>query len=161
MKRGKGFTLLELVIALAVITIISGGLFIVFRQTPRFALESASLQLQADISYVQRRAIAEGQRFRIVLSRVNNNYVVYSVSPGNIANVELRRVYLQNNVLLQMPCANNPTNLTHMIEFLPRGTVSGSTTTRLVNGRYEQDITIVPNGGRAYIQDIVVTNLRR
>jgi len=150
MKRGKGFTLLELIIALAVIAIVSGGLFIVFRQTPRSALENASLQLQADLRYVQRRAIIEGRRFRLQLNSLNNGYYISFLNPIE----ELRRVYFENGVRIR----GNPRR---RFEFLPRGTPDGATSTTLTLyiGRYEQDLTILLSGGRVYLRPIRATNL--
>ena len=70
--RSGGFTLLELIIALAIIMIAGSGIFLAFRQSNRRALQNASLQLQADLRYIQRRARIEGRNFTIVFEQANN-----------------------------------------------------------------------------------------
>ena len=147
MNPGKvkgGFTLLELIIALAIIVIATSGVFLAFRQPERRALENASRQLQADIRYIQRRAIAEGRQFAIFLEPGENGYRITYYNPR----VEIRAVNFQNNVRLHYP--STPDRL----GFLPRGTPSRSRTIELRTTRYSQRLTIVVSGGRVYIRDI-------
>jgi len=148
MTKRKGFTLLELTIALAIIAIASGGIFLVFRQSPRRDLENASLQLQADIRYAQRRAIIEGRRIEVRINRYH--YVIRYVNPGGVFG-EIRTVYFQNGVHIRQTNTNS-------IGFLPRGTVGGSGTLSLANARYEQNLTITVSGGRVEIKPITVRN---
>jgi len=148
MKRRKGFTLLELVIALMIISIISGGLFLTFRQSPRQHLENASLQLQADIRYAQRRAIIEGRRVDVFISVIGNYYRVRLLDgPSGIEII--RTVHTQNGVHIMQ------SNVERII-YYPRGTPSGVSpgTIELRNGRYRQHLTILPSGGRVRIGDI-------
>ena len=150
-KTRSGFTLLELIIALAVIMIVTGGVFLALRQPERRHLQNASLQLQADIRYVQRRSIAEGRRFGIRLDRGANNYQVATFCYNNNVDEVIRVVNFQNGVRLEYPPRG------HNLIFLPRGTISGAggpVSPRLHTTRYFQRITIVPSGGRAEIQDI-------
>ena len=161
-KTRNGLTLLELIIALSIIMAVTGGLFIAFRQPERQHLENAALQLQADIRYAQRRAIAEGRRFRVEFTRSTNRYRIMALRPDE----ELRVVYFQNGVRLDFP-------ISHHLEFLPtRGTPGdsslnvparyrpegGSVTIRLETRRYFQEISIVPSGGRADIKPIEPIN---
>ena len=145
-KVESGFTLLELVIALAVIMIVIGGVFLAFRQPERRHLQNASLQLQADIRYAQRRSIAEGQRFMIDLAPGSNRYRIMYYRPRE----EIRVVYFQNGVRLHSP------STPRQMWFLPRGTPSHSFTIELRTERYSQSITIVPSGGRVDIKDIII-----
>ena len=148
MKRRKGFTLLELSIVLAVIAIFTGGIFVVFRQSPRSALENASLQLRADMRYAQRRAIIDGQRIDIMLEPAHNRYRVRVVG-GSWE--EIRVVYFQDGVRLR------GTNISgNNVEFLPRGTINGAGRIYLDNGRYSLYLTTLVSSGRVRISDTTV-----
>jgi len=158
-KGGKGFTLLELVIALAVISIVGGGLFLTFRPSPHRDLEIAIYQLQADIRYIQRRAITEGHVFEIEFNMAHNRYRIFSVSPGG---GWLRSVYFQNDV--RITALHSRGSNVHVLGFLPRGTVGGvrgrdhatigPTTIRLSDGRHTMYIAITPTSGRTRIGEI-------
>ena len=125
--------------------IVTSSVFLVLRQPERRHLQNASLQLQADIQYAQRRAIAEGRKFMIEFTRGSNRYrIMYYCSPR----LEIRRIYFQNGVSLYRP------STTFQMWFRPRGTPSHAFTIELHTARYRQDITIVPSGGRADIKEI-------
>ena len=150
MKQIRGFTLLELAIVLAVISIVGGGLFLVFRQSPRRDIENAALQLQADIRYIQRQAIAEGRRYRIELNRGTNSYRILAVSPY-AADIELWSANLKNNVRFSIVNSRNTADSIFNISFLPRGTVAGATTVTLINDYYELQLTVNVGNGRVDI----------
>jgi len=143
-KRRGGFTLLELVIALAVATIISGGVFMTFRQTPQRVLRSAALQMQADIRYAQRRAMIEGRRIQVSFYPTGRMYRIRFYDTLE----ELRRVYLQDGISL----------LTHYLPsnrmtYLPRGTVSDAGSITLSMDGFTQRLTITPASGRVILLD--------
>jgi len=142
----KGFTLLELVIALAVIMIITGGVFLAIRQQDRRALYNAAYQLQADIRYAQRRALIGG---RVLEVRFYPVYDMYRIRYARPYYTEIRRVYFQNGVNLR-------TTNRVFITFQPRGSASGSFTLTLESGRYRRDLTSTVSGGRI---DIKVTDV--
>ena len=141
-RKKAGFTLLELTIALAIIMIVSSGIFLVARQSERRALQNASLMLQADLRYVQRRTMIEGRRFRVRFDRVNNLYEI------RLLNESIRTVYLPRGVRLQ-----HYSNGNH-VEYLPRGTPANPNTITLQTARYRQQVAVVVSGGRARITDI-------
>jgi len=139
-RKNGGFTLLELIIALGVIAIVSGGLFLAFRQTERGALQNAALILQADIRYAQRHAVIEGRTVRILFQPIPNNYVV------DRGQMNSRSVYFENGVRVTSSLE---------IHFLPRGTPGGGSTIQLRSQRgYQQNLTIVGSGGRVRINPI-------
>ena len=153
MKKVKsGFTLMELVLVLGIITIMSAGVFMSIQYNSNRALENASLALQADIRYVQRRSIAEGRRYGIVFDIPSNRYRIVCGSSRQT----IRSVYLRDGVYLLSTNFVNPRNsLSPGVDFLPRGTVSpqaGQVT--LTNFRFSQDVIINVSGGRARISEI-------
>ena len=139
----KGFTLLELVIVLAIFTIAVGGILFATRSTPRRELYLASRQLQADIRYTQRLALSTGQRHMIVFEVRYNRYRIVQESPP----VTLRIVYTPGSVELMFATRAN-------LNFLPRGTSSMGFRITLRNGRYMQDLTVTVSGGRVEIQEM-------
>ena len=139
----KGFTLLELVIVLAIITISIGGILLSTRSSPRRELYLASRQLQADIRYTQRLALSTGQRHEIVFELRYNRYRIVQVSPR----ATLRTIYFRGSVqLISMTDT--------VLGFLPRGTSSRGFRIVLGNGDYGQHLTVTVSGGRVEIQEI-------
>jgi len=152
MKNKKGFTLFELTIALAIITILSGGMFLVFRSPPHHDLENASLQLQADIRYAQRRAIIEGRRVEVEIFRYH--YDVRLIRP-EIGNKVIRTVYFPDGIYLDRR------RVSFRVGYLPSGRVDNSDSFSLNSGRDFQYLTIVPSGGRVYRLQVNETPPRR
>ena len=146
MKATAGaFTLIELVIALGIIMLVSGGVFLSLRNTSHRALQNASLELQADLRYAQRRAIMEGRRFGVQFEPTQNRYHIIEQN-GRFFHV-IRTVYFENGVRLRHTTGNR-------LVFLPRGTSSGGFSINLSNGRYWQRLTATVSGGRIQIHDI-------
>jgi len=148
-KPTRGFTLLELMVALGILTIVSTGVFVSLRSnesnTEQRNLQNASLALQADLRYVQRRAIMEGQSYRILFEIFNNRYhIQINTTPRQT----IRIIYFQDGVRLTHMTLRNE------LTFYPRGTISNATTITLINGRYQQQLTTTVSGGRAQIGDI-------
>ena len=146
----RGFTLIELVIALSIIMLVSAGVSIGLRNrnTDRRALQNASLTLQADLRYAQRRAIMEGRRFGVLFEPARNRYHIVARYPVSRPERIVRTVYFENGVRLQS------TTGTHLM-FLPRGTSSGGFTILLSNGSYWQRTTATVSGGRIRVFDIM------
>jgi len=147
-KKTSGVTLLELVVVLAVIMVISGAVFIgTSGNTNDYRnLHNASIILQADIRYAQRRAVTEGRRFGIQLQPQLNRYSIISLYPF----FEIHRtIYFRDGVTLR------PTNFPdNTIMFLPRGTINRAGTVELRNGRYSQNLTATVGAGRIYVYSI-------
>ena len=148
-KNSSGFTLLELTIAMAVIMIVSGGIFLGTRGNNNAyrTLEAAALVLQADLRYAQRRAIMEGRRVGIFFEPAFNRYTLITQSPFST----IRTVYLQDGVVLEE--TSHP-----RLMFLPRGTASSAFRITLNNDMYTQRITATLGGGQVRIHDIIRHN---
>ena len=143
MKRNRGFTLFELTIVLGLLTILATGLFLSTRSNYQRDLHNASLLLQADFRYAQRRAMIEGRRYGVFFNITQNRYYIALDTPREV----IRTVYLQNGVHLRE--TSGPRLL-----FLPRGTASSGFRVTLNNGPYSQQLTATVSGGRIRIFDI-------
>ena len=143
-KTANGLTLIELVIVVGIIAIISTGVLVSFRGSEHRELQNASLALQADLRYAQRRAIMEGRRYGIIFEVQHNRYHIVLDSPRQT----IRTVYLQNGVRLFE--VSGPS-----LMFLPRGTASVGFRITLHNGSYSQQLTATVSGGRIRIFDII------
>jgi len=158
-KIESGFTLIELVLVLGIIAIMSAGAIMSIQANANRALENASLALQADIRYIQRRSITEGQRYRIIFELESNRYSIYLVGANPSSHEVIRTVYLRNGVFLYSTTFLASQNLPPRIEFLPRGTPSPrGGNVRLSNGRFSQTIYVTPTTGRVRIADIAPVN---
>jgi Tfp pilus assembly protein FimT len=147
MKKHNGVTLLELTIAMAVLMVVVGAIFIASDENNNDyrILHNASLSLQADLRFAQRLAVIEGREIGFEFQPARNRYRMIKFSPTEIFDF----VYLQNDVefcdsFLQ----------TFRVTYRPRGTPTNSRTIALTNGIYRQEITIVPSGGRVEIKPI-------
>ena len=141
-----GITLLELLIALAMILIVSAGLSAPMVRSDRRALDRASLQLQADIRYAQQRAVLEGIGYFICFSQfddIGQGANFYRLGSGLRAD---RIVFLEEGVVI-----DRTTSVPDRFTFSSRGTVAGSGSVYLRAGRFENSVTIPPNAGRAAI----------
>jgi prepilin-type N-terminal cleavage/methylation domain-containing protein len=79
-----GFTLLEVLIALAILTILGGIVFLQFQ--PIFAqtrLGTATRQVTTDLQYVRAKAISQNRRFRVTFRPASNDYIVEKNENGS------------------------------------------------------------------------------
>lgn len=134
---------MELAVVMAVIMVLSAGFLLGFRQADNRALNNASLQLQADLRYAQRRAIIEGRSFGIVFELANNRYRVVSSRPERT----VQSVQLPASVSLMEVSAQR-------IMFHPHGTPTAALRVILSQGNNTQRITATVSGGRIRVFDI-------
>ena len=142
-KKHNGLTLLELLIALSIVIVLSGGVFLSFRQTPQRVLHSALIQMQADLRYAQRRAIIEGRRVSVEFDSTARMYRIIIIDTGE----EIRRVYLDRNITIGLGAGTN------RVTYLPRGSVSGARTISLTIEGVTKRLSITPASGRTYLLD--------
>jgi len=142
--NNRGVTLIELVITLAIITIISGVVIMSIGSNDRRVLNNTALALQADLQYTQRRAMQEGQPVGVQFSVAEN---VYRIRSGNIPVTEEIRT-MPEGVRLRSVSGTG-----YNLMFHPRGTPSAATTIVLSKGLYTQEITVIPSGGRVRVYE--------
>ncbi|MCL1998260.1 MAG: GspH/FimT family protein [Turicibacter sp.] len=138
--QNSGFTLLELVLVLGLISVITVTAITLDRNHDRRVLERAAITLQSDLQFIQRMSVAEGRRWRIEFDRMNGSYTIF---PAGYVE-EKRTVFLPSGVIFGEGSGVMP----NATEYLPRGTVSGAGTIHLVNGTSSKSLTITPNTGR-------------
>ena len=145
MAKSKGFTLIELVLVMGLITIVTTGVLVSMRDNSYRTLYNASLTLQSDLRYAQRRAITEGRRHGILFEPTQNRYHIILTNPTE----NIRTVNLPSGVIFQDIVGGS------VVTFLPRGTSSGGFTITLANSNYRQNLTVGVSGGRVRVWDIV------
>lgn len=150
----NGFTLIELVIVIALIVILSLAGFASARGAQRREIQNAATMIQADMRQAQRLAVIEGRRYRVRFDQINNRYFVYPVR-----GFTYEPIYLPGNVSIHH--MNLPIS---QIEYLPRGTLGGHAahgfTIVLRNRSYEQSLTITPSTGRVAYGEVRPLRLR-
>jgi len=142
-KNRSGFTLLELVIVSALLLVLSGGVVAGMGQRDRRALANASLQLQAELREVQRRATTEGRRVGVTFEPQHNRYRVVSFAPQRSS----PNVYIRNRVNIEFVS-------TGTLVFNPRGTPSAGFRIILEKNGNTQHLTVSVSGGRVLVHDI-------
>ena len=142
-NRNKGLTLIELVIALAMLVILTGSVAGSFRLLDRRALNDASLTLQADMRFAQRMAMIEGRRWGILFNRRDSEYIIYHLDPRTV----YKTVKLSNGVEIREFSAPD-------MVYLPRGTGSHGFRIWLAKGNYWQRLTATVSGGRVAVKEM-------
>jgi Tfp pilus assembly protein FimT len=134
---------MELAVVMAVLAVLAGGALAGIRQIGRRALQNASLQLQADMRYAQRRAVAEGRQFGILFDTNGTQYRIISSMPEHT----VRTVTFSGGVRLDGVT-------TQRLMFHPRGTPSAGFRAVLAQGSDTQRITVTVSGGRVRVFEI-------
>ena len=147
MKTKRGITLLELLIVLGILVIVGGAAVAGVRAQQRRTLNNASLTLQAHMRRLQQLAVLEGRNYRIIFNMEDNSYLMRHQSWGSPSET----VYLPQGVTIRH--ISHPHNTT-VLEFLPRGTPSAGMTVELQHGPFIQTLTVVPSGGRVYVNPV-------
>lgn len=99
MRDEKGFTLIELIIVLLIISLITAA-FLPFlaRAKESMDLRTASSKLAADLRYVQQRCISgdTGGKAALILERAENRYIIKTSDENEIvelpSNIEIKYI---------------------------------------------------------------------
>ena len=142
LSNSSGMTLIEVAVTLSLIAIASAVITISFRGQYARTIQNASVALQADLRYAQRRALITGRRHGVIFEIHQNRYHVVQYAPRII----LRTVYFSEGISLLETSGMQ-------LMFLPRGTASAGFRITLRNARYTQQLTATVSGGRIRIFD--------
>ncbi|MBI5745631.1 MAG: GspH/FimT family protein [Nitrospirae bacterium] len=143
MRDNKGFTIIELMIVVAIIGIIAAiGFVSLTKQIPHYRLNGSVRDLVSDLRWARTLAIASGEKVNLRLDPSNDRYQVEkALNPGTpISRVrDLRQDYPGVDLI-----SSSGGNL---ITFEPRGTTSSWTTIKIGNSSGEEKkITVIVTG---------------
>jgi prepilin-type N-terminal cleavage/methylation domain-containing protein len=146
MKSRKGFTLVELIIVIAVLAIITtiGGLSL-HAYTLNRNLKSAAREIVSDFFVYRARAVSEGKNYRITFDIAGNSY---TIQPGTSSPVTKSPLAFGSDI--RIIDANFGGGQT--VNFLARGTVSPFGNIKLGNSRQSNATIKVNITGRTYVK---------
>ncbi len=74
MRNQKGFTLIELIVVIAIIAIVTGILMpVYYSMRPKFSLYGAARQLQGDLKWAKMQAIMKNNEFKVFFFKQDCN----------------------------------------------------------------------------------------
>jgi prepilin-type N-terminal cleavage/methylation domain-containing protein len=146
MKSRKGFTLVELIIVIAVLVIIAtiGGLSL-HAYTLNRNLKSAAREIVSDFFVYRSRAVSEGKNYRITFDIAGSSY---TIQPGTSTPVTKSPLAFGSDI--RIIDANFGGGQT--VNFLARGTVSPFGNIKLGNSRQSNATIKVNITGRTYVK---------
>ena len=140
MNKVKGFTLIELVVVIAVLAILSATVLAGTGQSYRRDIEQAAHLFAADVRYAQQMAIQTGSSVRVWLDHDSYRVLSYSIVDLDLLNGS-RALY--NG---EFGAVGNG-----FIHFTPRGTTSTPMTVTIRNDRYLIELTLTLGAGRILV----------
>lgn len=164
-KQNKGVTLLELMITLGIIAIASSVIWINASGTPNRELYVAANLFVSDVRHAQQMAIQTGERFRIVVSVLDNSYHINRLTYNEFGDKRwLRYLPYESGVIplygnVQFYPINSFGGALPHIEFTERGTALSGLTINMHNNAYSVQITRTVGSGRMYIRNAVRLSL--
>ena len=165
MNGKQGFTLIELVMMIAILGILALAFMPKTTANPRVRLEAACQKIALDLRYAQEMAMAQQVRFGVSFDTVNDAYFVYRVNiatkakdPQTMNNFDVSFVTL--NEFKGMDIAS--TNFSNKVEFDSKGgpydgngavlSSQGIITVQAQVGAYSRTVRIEPKTGKVSIQ---------
>ena len=145
MNKRRGFTLIELVVTLGVLTVVLGVVFFVVsrRDSSYREINSAAVLLKSEIRYARQRALLEGEQVSINFNGANGRYEIFYRSPFR----SIRVGYLPDGITFAHG------NIT-AFHFRPRGTPGQGFSVTIRSTNHRLTLSVVVSGGRVRISDI-------
>ena len=143
MNNNKGFTVLELLILMAVTVTLSQIATKSFTSVESRKINSVSLNLQSEVRNAKNRSSIENISYRIFFSISNNRYSVYRDG------VLQKHVYLPEGIWLEEVTARE-----NSVSFTPVGTTGDASTIVLRGKEFVAILTINVGAGRVSIKEL-------
>ena len=152
-SKTKGFTLVEVVIVLAITVIVSGVAAVSLGSLEKKRISAACDELVGDLRYAQRMAVLQGREYSVQFDTLNNGYELYYTknSGTNVLEKVLdKQVSFDNGVTLLSVNASG-----RLVSYTPMGTTGDACTIVLQTDGYSASITVNVGSGRVLIKEIV------
>lgn len=148
----KGFTFIEVIIVMLIISILSVLTIPEFRVIERYRLKSQAEMLVKDLRYTQRLAMSQNTNFYFKLLKNDNGYLIRK---GNSLTDKTKIVYMKHNIKFSSNSQNNIKYTSKGIPSNPNdGTIGSGGTIYLVSQNYKIKITVMPITGKVKAYDI-------
>lgn len=146
MKPGKGFTLVELIITLAVLAIIAGiGVLQLHNFVINKNLETAARDIVSDFFICKERAVAENTPYRITFDVDEHSYTIQPDTPEAVT-----KRLASFGPDIEIDSASFGSGKT--VHFHTRGTISPFGNVKLKNSRQSKATIKVNITGRTYVK---------
>lgn len=146
MKK-RGFSLIELVVVVAIIAIISASLVISFSSLSGTRLDAEARKIVTDISWARARAAAMHTHQAISFDPVNRRYSVFRSPTGTTAD------FTDSNLLKRVMVGVSLSLIqTSLWIYSPRGNISGPDTITLDYGGRSKRVKVFSDTGHARIE---------
>ena len=151
MKRQRGFSLIELMIAVAILVVVSSmSVYAWNRYVNNTNLRTATRELQADLFSMKERAVAERVRYRMTLDVSANNYTIEQ--GGAAATDPYTVIQTKSPAVFSSATSLKETSFTgSQVVFQPRGT-AGWGTVKLTNNRNSIATITIMSTGRTHVK---------
>lgn len=146
MERENGFTVIELIIVVSLLSFLSCIVIPSFHLAERAALKQAALELKTNIRYTQKRAIQDNKRYWLRFYDSQNLYTISS----NVFGSPLKKIQLSPAIQMKEIVFSTPKE----IKFTEKGTTGSGGHLFLKTKNFKVKITVRPGTGRVRIFDI-------